>query len=176
VTQESLRSQLGIVLQDTFLFAGTIRQNIAYARPDATDEEIEHVAREVGVHDFIVELPNGYNSLIQERGGGLSIGQRQLVSFARALLADPRILILDEATSSIDTQTERLIQDALRRLLEGRTSFVIAHRLSTIREADIVVVMSLGRIVEQGTHDELMEQRGYYYSLYTRTWQENEED
>ena len=176
VTQESLRSQLGIVLQDTFLFAGTIRQNIAYARPDATDEEIEHVAREVGVHDFIVELPNGYNSLIQERGGGLSIGQRQLVSFARALLADPRILILDEATSSIDTQTERLIQDALRRLLEGRTSFVIAHRLSTIREADIVVVMSLGRIVEQGTHDELMEQRGYYYSLYTRTWQENEDD
>ena len=171
VTQESLRSQLGIVLQDTFLFAGTIRQNIAYARPNATDEEIEHVAREVGVHDFIVELPNGYNSLIQERGGGLSIGQRQLVSFARALLADPRILILDEATSSIDTQTERLIQEALRRLLEGRTSFVIAHRLSTIREADIVVVMSLGRIVEQGTHDELMEQRGYYYSLYTRTWQ-----
>ncbi|MCC6704221.1 MAG: ABC transporter ATP-binding protein [Thermomicrobiales bacterium] len=176
VTQESLRSQLGIVLQDTFLFAGTIRQNIAYARPDATDAEIEGVAREVGVHDFIAQLPNGYNSLIQERGGGLSIGQRQLVSFARALLADPRILILDEATSSIDTQTERIIQEALRRLLKGRTSFVIAHRLSTIREADIVVVMSLGKIVEQGTHDELMAQRGYYYSLYTRNWQEHEDE
>jgi ABC-type multidrug transport system fused ATPase/permease subunit len=176
VTQESLRSQLGIVLQDTFLFAGSIRQNIAYARPDAPDADIERVAREVGVHEFIAQLPNGYDSLIQERGGGLSIGQRQLVSFARALLADPKILILDEATSSIDTQTERIIQEALRRLLKGRTSFVIAHRLSTIREADIVVVMSLGKIVEQGTHDELMAQRGYYYTLYSMNWQNNDDE
>jgi ABC-type multidrug transport system fused ATPase/permease subunit len=175
VTQESLRSQLGIVLQDTFLFAGSIRQNIAYARPDADDEAIERVAKEVGVHNYISELQHGYDSQIQERGGGLSIGQRQLISFARALLADPRILILDEATSSIDTQTERIIQEALRRLLKGRTSFVIAHRLSTIREADIVVVMSLGNIVEQGTHDELMAKRGYYYSLYTRNWNDEEE-
>jgi ABC-type multidrug transport system fused ATPase/permease subunit len=176
VTQESLRSQLGIVLQDTFLFAGSIRQNIAYARPDAPDADIERVAREVGVHEFIAQLPNGYDSLIQERGGGLSIGQRQLVSFARALLADPKILILDEATSSIDTQTERIIQEALRRLLKGRTSFVIAHRLSTIREADIVVVMSLGKIVEQGTHDELMAQRGYYHTLYSMNWQNNDDE
>jgi ABC-type multidrug transport system fused ATPase/permease subunit len=176
VTQESLRSQLGIVLQDTFLFAGSIRQNIAYARPDAPEADIERVAREVGVHEFIAQLPNGYDSLIQERGGGLSIGQRQLVSFARALLADPKILILDEATSSIDTQTERIIQEALRRLLKGRTSFVIAHRLSTIREADIVVVMSLGKIVEQGTHDELMAQRGYYYTLYSMNWQNNDDE
>jgi ABC-type multidrug transport system fused ATPase/permease subunit len=170
VTQESLRSQLGIVLQDTFLFGGSLRANIAFARPEATMEEIEQVAREVGAHDFINQLPRGYDTEIQERGTGLSIGQRQLVSFARALLADPRILILDEATSSVDTQTERVIQQALHRLLEGRTSFVIAHRLSTIREADIVVVMSHGRIVEQGSHDELMAQQGYYYSLYSMQW------
>jgi ABC-type multidrug transport system fused ATPase/permease subunit len=176
VTQESLRSQLGIVLQDTFLFGGSIRANIAFARPNATLEEIEQVAREVGAHDFITQLPRGYDTEIQERGTGLSIGQRQLVSFARALLADPRILILDEATSSVDTQSERVIQQALHRLLEGRTSFVIAHRLSTIREADIVVVMSQGSIVEQGTHDELMARRGYYYTLYSMQWQDSAAD
>jgi ABC-type multidrug transport system fused ATPase/permease subunit len=177
VTQESLRSQLGMVLQDTFLFGGSLRANIAFARPGASLEEIERVARDVGVHEFIESLPQGYETEIQERGSGLSVGQRQLVSFARALLSDPRILILDEATSSVDTQTERLIQQALRRLLEGRTSFVIAHRLSTIREADIVVVMSLGNVVEQGTHDELMAKQGYYYTLYTMQWQaENEEE
>jgi ABC-type multidrug transport system fused ATPase/permease subunit len=170
VTQESLRSQLGIVLQDTFLFGSTVRENIAYARPDSTIEEITAAAKEVGAHDFIAKLPAGYNSPVQERGTSLSVGQRQLVSFARALLADPRILILDEATSSIDTQTEKLIQNALKRLLVGRTSFVIAHRLSTIREADKVVVMHLGRIVEIGTHDELIEKRGMYYSLYTMQW------
>jgi ABC-type multidrug transport system fused ATPase/permease subunit len=170
VTQESLRSQLGIVLQDTFLFGSTVKENIAYARPDTRIEEIIAAAKEVGAHEFIDKLPLGYDSPVQERGTSLSIGQRQLVSFARALVADPRILILDEATSSIDTQTEKLIQLALKRLLVGRTSFVIAHRLSTIREASKVVVMHLGRIVEIGTHDELMERKGMYYGLYTMQW------
>jgi ABC-type multidrug transport system fused ATPase/permease subunit len=170
VTQTSLRSQLGIVLQDTFLFGGTVRDNIAFARPEAPLSEIERVAKEVGAHDFIVALPDGYDTEIQERGASLSVGQRQLLSFARALLADPCILVLDEATSSVDTQTERQIQVALRRLLDGRTSFVIAHRLSTIREADKVVVMHEGNVVELGTHDELMAARGYYYSLYALQW------
>lgn len=176
VTQESLRSQLGIVLQDTFLFGSTIRQNIAYARNDATRAEIEEAAKEVGAHDFIMKLPQGYDTPVEERGVSLSVGQRQLISFARALLADPRILILDEATSSIDTQTEKLIQQALKRLLQGRTSFVIAHRLSTIREADKVVVMHLGEIIEMGTHDELMAQGGAYYNLYTMQWRGQDVD
>ena len=175
VTQQSLRSQLGIVLQDTFLFGGTVRDNIRFGRPGASDDEIERAARDVGAHEFIVNLPDGYDTEVHERGVSLSVGQRQLLSFARALLADPRILILDEATSSIDTQTERLIQEALRRLLQGRTSFVIAHRLSTIREADKVVVMDQGRIVELGSHEELLAQRGYYYNLYAMQWRSSEQ-
>lgn len=174
VNQRSLRSQLGIVLQDTFLFGGTVRDNIRFARPEASAEEIERAARDVGAHDFITRLPEGYETEVHERGVSLSVGQRQLLSFARALLADPRILILDEATSSIDTQTERIIQEALRRLLQGRTSFVIAHRLSTIREASKVVVMQHGAIVELGTHDELLAQRGYYYNLYSMQWRSEE--
>lgn len=171
VTQSSLRSQFGIVLQDTFLFGGTVRENIRFGRPEATNAEVEEAARVVGAHDFIAQLPDGYDTPVQERGASLSVGQRQLLSFARALLAQPRILILDEATSSIDTQTERQIQSALRTLLEGRTSFVIAHRLSTIREADQVVVMRDGRIAELGTHDQLLAHGGYYAGLYQMQWQ-----
>jgi ABC-type multidrug transport system fused ATPase/permease subunit len=171
VTQASLRSQFGIVLQDTFLFGGTVRENIRFGRPEATNAEVEEAARVVGAHDFIVDLADGYDTPVQERGASLSVGQRQLLSFARALLAQPRILILDEATSSIDTQTERQIQAALRKLLKGRTSFVIAHRLSTIREADQVVVMRDGLIAEMGTHDELIARGGYYAGLYTMQWQ-----
>ncbi|GIQ65370.1 putative ABC transporter ATP-binding protein YknV [Paenibacillus cisolokensis] len=165
VTIESLRSQVGIVLQDTFIFSGTIRDNIRFGRLDATDEEVEEAAKAVRAHDFIMSLPDGYDTEVQERGNVLSMGQRQLLSFARALLADPRILILDEATASIDTETELRIQEALKTLLQGRTSFIIAHRLSTIRHADTIVVLDHGRIVEQGNHDELMAHRGVYYGL-----------
>lgn len=167
VTQRSLRSQLGVVLQDTFLFAGTIKDNILFSRPDATDEEMIAAATAVGADDFIKNLPGAYNAEVHERGSTLSVGQRQLLSFARALIADPRIIILDEATSSVDTETEIVIQKALRTLLAGRTSFIIAHRLSTIRESSKVVVMDQGRIVEVGTHDELLERRGLYHNLYT---------
>lgn len=165
LTLESLRSQVGIVLQDTFIFSGTIRENIRYGRPDATDAEVEAAARSVLAHDFIVTLPDGYDTQVQERGSALSIGQRQLISFARALLADPKILILDEATASIDTETELRIQAALNTLLEGRTSFIVAHRLSTIRNADTIVVMDHGQIVEQGNHEQLMKRNGHYRSL-----------
>jgi ATP-binding cassette subfamily B multidrug efflux pump len=172
VRQSSLRKQMGIVLQEPFLFNGTIRENIRFGRLDATEEQVEAAARAVGAHEFITRLQKGYDSPVEEGGVLLSVGQRQLVSFARALLADPRILVLDEATSSVDTQTERIIQNALARLLQGRTAFVIAHRLSTVINADCIVVIHDGRIIEQGTHPELLALGGYYYQLYTMGFEE----
>lgn len=168
VTRASLRRQIGVVLQDTFLFSDTVMNNIRFGRPSATDEEVYAAARLSRADEFIQRLPKGYETILGEHGAGLSQGQRQLVSIARAALADPRILILDEATSSVDTRTERLIQSALETLLKGRTSFVIAHRLSTIRNADQVLVIEDGQIVERGTHDELLAKRGAYYTLYMR--------
>jgi ATP-binding cassette, subfamily B, multidrug efflux pump len=172
VTQASLRRQMGVVLQDPFLFNGTVRQNIRFGRVAATDAEVEAAAQAVGAHDFIIHMRNGYETSVEEGGVMLSVGQRQLLSFARALLADPRILILDEATSSVDTQTEQIIQKALRRLLKGRTSFVIAHRLSTVISADRIVVIHDGKIIEQGTHAELLAEQGMYYDLYRTGFQE----
>jgi ABC-type multidrug transport system fused ATPase/permease subunit len=166
VTQSSLRRQLGVVPQEGFLFAGTVRDNIAFGRPDADPAEVAAAAKAVGAHEFVLALEDGYETELQERGTRLSLGQRQLVAFARALLADPRILILDEATSSVDIGTERRIESALRRLLADRTAFVIAHRLSTIRDADLIVVLEHGQVIEQGTHNELMAKRGLYTSLY----------
>jgi ABC-type multidrug transport system fused ATPase/permease subunit len=166
VTQRSLRRQLGIVPQEGFLFAGTVADNIAFGRPDARPDEIVRAAQTVGAHDFVLRLEQGYDTELGERGSRLSLGQRQLVAFARALLADPRILILDEATSSVDIGTERRIEEALRVLLADRTAFIIAHRLSTIRNADLIVVLEHGRVVEQGSHDELLARRGLYTSLY----------
>jgi ATP-binding cassette subfamily B multidrug efflux pump len=172
VTQSSLRKQMGMVLQDPFLFNGSVKQNILFGRLDASDEDVIAAAKAVGAHDFISRLKSGYETSVEEGGATLSVGQRQLISFARALLADPRILILDEATSSVDTQTEQLIQKALAILLKGRTSFVIAHRLSTITNADKIIVIHDGKIIEQGTHTELLTTQGMYYELYRTGFQE----
>lgn len=166
VTQDTLRQQIGIVLQDTFLFSDTVMENIRYGRLDATDEEVIAAAKMVAAHDFIERLPKGYQTVLGERGSGLSQGQRQLVAIARVALMNPNILILDEATSSVDTRTERIIQKAFEKLLEGRTSFVIAHRLSTIRNANMVLMVVDGQIVERGTHQELLARGGAYYDLY----------
>lgn len=163
----SLRQNIAIVLQDTYLFSSTIMENIRYGRLDATDEEVEHAARLANIHRFITHLPNGYNTVLSDGGEGISQGQRQLISIARAMLADPAILILDEATSNIDTRTEKHIQQALLTLMHGRTSFVIAHRLSTIRDAHEILVIDNGEIIERGNHNTLYEKKGFYYNLYT---------
>ena len=166
VTVESLRNQIGVMLQDTFIFTGTIMDNIRYGNLEATEEEVIEAASIVRAHDFIKELPRGYQTRVQERGSTLSAGQRQLISFARTLLSDPKVLILDEATSSIDTQTEMLLQEGLDRLLEGRTAFVVAHRLATIRNSNRIFYIGDRKILEEGSHEELMRQRGNYYNLY----------
>ena len=172
VSIESLRQQMGIMTQDNFLFTGTIRENIAYGKLDATDDEIIAAAKAVHAHDFITKLPEGYNTKLEERGGGLSVGQKQLLAFARTMVSMPKILILDEATSSIDTKTELLVQDGIEALLKGRTSFVIAHRLSTIQKADRIFVIDNGGITEQGNAKELMAKKGAYYRLYTAQLQD----
>ncbi|MCL4261549.1 MAG: ATP-binding cassette domain-containing protein, partial [Anaerolineales bacterium] len=166
ISKDNLRRNLGIVLQDTFLFADTVMENIRYGRLDATDEECIQAAKLADADHFILQLPQGYQTKLSERASNLSQGQRQLLSIARAILADPSILILDEATSSVDTRTEARIQKSLLRLMEGRTSFVIAHRLSTIKDADNVIVINNGEIVEQGTHQQLREAKGFFYKLY----------
>ena len=166
VPRAALRSEIGMVLQDTWLFNGTIWDNIAYGRPDATEAEIRAAAEATYVDRFVHALPDGYETVIDEEGSNVSAGEKQLITIARAFLADPAILILDEATSSVDTRTEVLVQRAMARLRSDRTSFVIAHRLSTIRDADVILVMEDGAIVEQGSHEELLEARGAYYALY----------
>jgi ATP-binding cassette subfamily B protein len=175
VTKESLREQIGIVLQDTFLFSTSVMENIRFGKPDASDDEVIAAAKLAHADTFIERLPDGYDTVLGERGSGLSQGQRQLISIARAALSDPQILILDEATSSVDTRTERLIQKALESLLQGRTSFVIAHRLSTIRNADLLLVLDEGHIVERGNHDDLLAQKGFYFDLYMSQFRRVEE-
>ena len=175
VTAESLRKQIGIVLQDTFLFSASVMDNIRFGKPDATDEEVFAAAKLANADSFIERLPEKYETVLGERGSGLSQGQRQLLSIARAALADPRVLILDEATSSVDTRTERLIQKAFDALLKSRTSFVIAHRLSTIRNADMILVLKDGQIIERGKHDELLAKKGFYYDLYMSQFKRQEE-
>ena len=165
---KSIRKQVGVMMQDSFLFSGSIMENIRYGRLDATDEECINAAKTVQAHDFITAFPDGYNTVLSANGGGLSQGQKQLISFARVLLSDPRILILDEATSSVDTHTEKALQKGLNELLKGRTSFIIAHRLSTIRNADKIFYVDHGEIVEEGNHKELMEKNGYYAEMVNR--------
>lgn len=167
-----LRKMFGMVLQDTWLFGGTVKENIKYSKEDATDDEIIQAAKAAHVHHFIKTLPNGYNSLINEESTNISAGQKQLLTIARVILANPKILILDEATSSIDTRTEIQIQSAMDNLMKGRTSFIIAHRLSTIKNADLILVMNHGDIVEQGTHEELLAKNGFYADLYNSQFEE----
>lgn len=167
---------MGVMLQDSFIFSGTIMDNIRYGNMEATDEEVTRAAKTVRAHDFIMELEDGYNTQVNERGTRLSVGQRQLISFARALLADPKILILDEATSSIDTETEILLQEGLKELLVNRTSFIIAHRLSTIKNASKILYVDEGEIKEMGNHDELIAQKGLYHDLYLSQYQFLEKD
>ena len=166
VTRDSLRRSIGMVLQDTFLFSESVMENIRYGRPSATDDEVRHAAELANADHFIRQLENGYDTQLTDNGGNLSQGQRQLLAIARALLAEPRVLILDEATSSIDTRTELAAQKAMLTLMKGRTSFIIAHRLSTIRSADCILVVRDGEIVERGTHEELIEKKGFYADLY----------
>jgi len=166
IKRSSLRRQMGFVLQDSFLFHATIRENIRYGRLDASDEEVELAAKDANAHEFISRLPDGYETILDQDGSGISQGQKQLLTIARALLANPSILILDEATSNIDTITELKIQDAIKRLMNGRTSFVIAHRLNTIQEADKIIMLEHGEIIEQGNHEQLIHQEGHYYQLY----------
>jgi len=171
VRLNSLRKQMGVMMQDSFIFSGTIMDNIRYGNKDATDEEVIKAAKTVCAHDFIMNMENGYNTQVNERGSRLSAGQRQLISFARALLANPAILILDEATSSIDTETEIVLQEGLERLLKGRTSFIIAHRLSTIKNADRIMYIDKGGMQESGSHQELLDKKGLYYNLYMSQYQ-----
>ncbi|MDE7168384.1 MAG: ATP-binding cassette domain-containing protein, partial [Clostridia bacterium] len=166
VTRKSLRKNYGMVLQDTWLKSGTVFENIAMGNPEATREEVENAAKAAHAHNFIMQMPDGYDTVIAEDGGNLSQGQKQLLCISRIMLCLPPMLILDEATSSIDTRTEQKIQQAFARLMEGRTSFVVAHRLSTIREADLILVMNQGNIIEQGTHEELLAKNGFYANLY----------
>ena len=170
-----MRRLFGMVLQDTWLFSGTIKDNIRYGKPEATDGEVVEAAQAAHVHHFIKTLPNGYDMVLNEESSNISQGQKQLLTIARVILTDPKILILDEATSSIDTRTEQQIQSAMDNLMKGRTSFIIAHRLSTIKNADLILVMNNGDIVEQGTHEELLEKNGFYASLYNSQFQEAEE-
>jgi ATP-binding cassette subfamily B protein len=170
-----LYSNLGYVLQEPHLFSGTVKANIAYGRLDAKEEDIINAARLVNADEFITKLEKGYDTEVGERGGRLSTGQKQLISFARAILANPRMFVLDEATSSVDTETEQLIQEAIHKVLSGRTSFIIAHRLSTIRSADRILVIEKGRVVEQGTHKQLLHKKGHYYRLYTNQFMEEQQ-
>ena len=167
IKKADLRRSLGIVLQDTCLFTGTVMENIRYGRLDATEEECIHAATLAGAHDFITRLPEGYNTMLHGGGAGLSQGQRQLLAIARAAVADPPVMILDEATSSIDTHTEAIVQRGMDNLMKGRTVFVIAHRLSTVRNSDVIMVLEKGRIIERGSHEKLISERGKYYQLYT---------